>query len=375
MLGIFPDSGAVDARPETLSILFSKKMDRRSVRDWIAISPPLAIRSIQWKGERADLVLRDRPDSGRTYAILLGAEVRGQRHAALGPWTAAFSTGPQMDTGRAAGKIRAGKLKPALAYVYAFAWDDSLPRTDGNLGAPIRIAQADKDGAFHLEYLPRGVRMRIAALYDAARNRNYDEQDDLWAAYEEPVVIDDTTRVVSDLEIYMVFPDEPGTIKGAAVDSSCVGRGEDLLRRLDKEADSLATLVRPPTPAQGSAVDSILGFGAAPKPVVDTLAVRARLAAIDSLRIPARLDSARCAQPIIVRLLEKDTSMVSESRGKGAYEFRDVAPGIYRLRAFRDENANGQPDSSEVRGEFPHSLEVLPGRTLDELSIPLRRAP
>jgi hypothetical protein len=375
VLGIYPDSGAVDARPETLSILFSKKMDRRSVRDWIAISPPLEVRSIRWKGERADFILRDRPDSGRTYAILLGAEVRGRRHTSLGPWTAAFSTGPRLDTGRAAGKIRAGKLKPAFAYVYAFAWEDSLPRSEEDLGTPIRIAQADKDGAFQLDYLPRGIPMRIAALYDAARNRNYDEQDDLWASFDQPVVVGDTSRVVSDLEIYMVFPDEPGMVKGSAVDSSCVGRGEDLLKRLGKEADSLATHLKPPGAGRASVVDSILGFGAPPVPDVDTLAIRARLAAIDSLRIPARLDSAQCALPIIVRLFEKDTSMVAEARGKGPFEFRDLAPGVYRLRAFRDENANGQPDSTEMQGGYPHALEILPGRTLDDLLIPLRRAP
>jgi hypothetical protein len=375
VLGMAPDSGAIGVRPETLTILFSKKMDHRTVRDWVAISPVLSIRSVEWTGERVDLILRDTPDTGRTYAVLLGAEVQDRRHNALGPWTAAFSTGSRLDTGSLRGKVRGTRLKPALAYLYAFAWSDSVPASeDDRLGA-LRIGQADKDGVFRLDYLPRGTPMRICALYDAARNRTFDEDDDLWASLDGPVSIDDTTRVVTDLEIYMVLPDEPGTIKGTAIDSSCVGVGADLLRRFDKEADSLSAKIGGPSVGKAAAGDSIMGFGQFVESAVDTLAVRARLAAIDSLRIPARLDSARCALPVIVRLFEKDTSLVAEVRGKGAFEFRDVVPGIYRLRAFRDGDADGQAGPGEAQGEFPHPLEVLPGRALEAVDIQLLPRP
>ncbi len=375
VLGMAPDSGALGVRPETLSILFSKKMDHRTVRDWVAISPSLSIRSVVWTGERVDLILRDTPDTGRTYAVLLGAEVQDRRHNALGPWTAAFSTGSRLDTGSLRGKVRGGRLKPALAYVYAFAWSDSAPTSeDERLGA-LRIGQADKDGMFRLDYLPRGTSMRICALFDAARNRTFDEDDDLWASLDGPVSIDDTTRVVSDLEIYMVLPDEPGTIKGTAIDSSCVGVGADLLRRFDKEADSLSARIGGPPVGKAAAGDSIMGFGQFVEPAVDTLVVRARLAVIDSLRIPARLDSVRCALPVIVRLFEKDTSLVAEVRGKGPFEFRDVVPGIYRLRAFRDADADGQAGPGEAQGEFTHPIEILPGRTLEAVDIQLLPRP
>jgi hypothetical protein len=375
VLGMSPDSGAVGVRPETLSILFSKKLDRRSLRDWITLSPALEIRSIGWTGERADVVFRDPPDTGRTYAVLLGAEVRDRRHNALGPWTAAFSTGARLETGQISGKIHGGRLKPGFAYVYAFAWSDSTPTSDEGRTRALRVGQADKDGAFRLGYLPRGTALRICGLYDAARNRSFDADDDLWASSDHPVSIDDTTRMIADLEIYMVLPDEPGTIKGTAIDSSCVGKGADLLLRLGKEADSLGARIGRPSPQTKSAADSILGFGQATPQAVDTLEIRARLAAIDSLRIPARLDSARCALPVIVRIFEKDTSLVSEARGKGPFEFRDVEPGIYRIRAFRDANADGQPGPGEAQGEFTHAVEVLPGRILEGVDIPLLPRP
>ena len=83
VVGMFPDSGSTGELPDTLSILFSKKMDRKSVRDWLFVSPPVAIRERLWKDNRLDLPLLSPPDSGQTYSVLLGAEVKDLRGNAL----------------------------------------------------------------------------------------------------------------------------------------------------------------------------------------------------------------------------------------------------------------------------------------------------
>ena len=168
-----------------------------------------------------------------------------------------------------------------------------------------------------------------------------------------------------------MFPDEPGTLTGAAVDSSCVGKGAGRLRALQREADSLAVLLGARTGSDSLPADTLFGFAKRGKVGFDTTAVRSRLAQIESLRTVARGDSARCALPVIVRLFEKDSTLVTEAQGDGAFEFRDVAPGIYRIRAFRDADSNGEPGSGEEAGEYPFPIELGPGRKLTDLRFRL----
>lgn len=374
---VHPDSGAVDARPDTVSILFSKAMDRSSVRDWTFFSPPLTIRETVWPSKnRVDFLLSQVPDSGKTYAILFGAEVVDRRKNAIGPWSAPFSTGALLDNGTIEGKVIGTKLKPAGAYIYAWPWSDSLATHQEDPVATVRMGQAGKDGAFRLQWLPRNEPLRVCALYDAARDRTFDIEDDVWGCADAPIVLSDTSGVRQGVDLYVVLPDETGVVKGTAIDSSCVAAGEVLLRRLGHEADSLSALIGiKKAPGAKSLADTLYGFGPAPRKMeggVDTLAVRAGLARIDSLRVGARADSARCALPIIVRIYERDTTLVAEARGKGAYEFRDIPPGGYRIRGFRDQNGNGLPDSIEAVGALADSIRLLPGRTLSGLDFPIR---
>ena len=372
VVGMFPDSGSTGELPDTLSILFSKKMDRKSVRDWLFVSPPVAIRERLWKDNRLDLPLLSPPDSGQTYSVLLGAEVKDLRGNALGPWAAPFATADHLDDGLIEGAVRGGRLKTADVYLYVWPWDvaDSLEGLDTS--PPLRMGQVARNGQFRIAALPRGLPLRICALYDARRNRSYDADEDVWGCLDGPLVLDDTTQVVSELTVYLVLPDEPGLLKGTAADSSCIGRGAVVLERLKYEADSLFALIVPP--AQERA-DTLLGFAVARPDTVDSAAVAAQLARIDTLRIPARVDSIRCAQPVIVRLFENDTSLVAETRTAGEFSFSDIAPGIYSLHAFLDSNGNGMRDPDEIAGTYRFPIEARPGREIADLEIVLRPGP
>ncbi len=377
--GMHPDSGAVGVSPDTISILFTKPMDRGSVRDWTFISPPVPIREMDWPTKsRLDLVLDRRPDSSRTYSILMGSEVMDRRKNPLGPWSAAFSTGPVLDTGEVDGKVVGRKLKVGGAFLYVWPWSDTTATSQREPPPPWRLTQAGKDGAFRVQWLPRNEPLRVCAFYDAANDRVYDREDDAWGCLDEPVVLADTSGPRTGVEIYLVLADEPGVLKGTAVDSTCIGAGEPRIAGLGREADSLKALLGiRVAPKTGSLADSLLGFAPPPRKVqegVDSLLVRRRLVQIDSLRVIARADSARCALPVIVRLFERDTSLVSEARGKGPFEFRDIPPGRYEIRGFRDLNGNGLPDPDEPSGAYPDSVALRPGRTLEGLDFPLRHA-
>jgi hypothetical protein len=375
VIGSAPDSGSVGALGDTISILFSKKMDHRSVRDWLFISPPLPVGGTAWDGDRYLIRLGGAADSGRTYTILVGSEVVDRRKNPLGPWTSAFSTGGPLDDGKIEGRVRSGQLKAAGAYLYVWPWSDSLALRGGDTSPPLRMGQCGKDGKFSLSFLPRRIPLRVCALYDSHHDRSFDAEDDTWGCLDQPVILDDTTRVRADVEIYMVLPDEPGTISGSAIDSSCVGHGIRQLRDLAREGDSLAVLIGAGARADSAAVDTLIGFGGGRRALVDTLSIRTRLKEIESLHAVARDDSARCSTPVIVRLLENDTTLVAEERGEGGFEFRDVEPGIYRIRAFRDLDANGVPGSGEASGEYPFAVELAPGRTLKDLKFPVHPLP
>ena len=55
--------------------------------------------------------------------------------------------------------------------------------------------------------------------------------------------------------------------------------------------------------------------------------------------------------------------------GGPEFEWADVPPGIYRLRAFRDINETGERESGEPRGSYPFAIEVAPLRTIDDLGF------
>jgi hypothetical protein len=234
------------------------------------------------------------------------------------------------------------------------------------------MGQAGRDGSFRIHSLPRQTELRLCALYDIDRNRAYDPADDLWGCLEEPLSFDDTTRVQAGIEVYLVLPDEPGSIEGAAIDSSCIGTGVELLRQLATETDSLLFLI-----GEGSTVaaDTLLGFDRAKPPDVDTSAVRARLARIDSVRSGALEDSARCSTPVVVRLLDRDSTLVEESRGTGAFTFGQITPGIYRIVGFRDLDGDGLPGFLEPIGAVSDSVELRPGREIKDLNFYLRSVP
>jgi hypothetical protein len=371
VVGLRPDSAATGATTDTLSIQFNEKMDRGSVRDWLFLSPPIEIRARQWTENRVDVILAHPPDSAITTTVLLGSQVTDRRGNSIGTWEAPFSAGSRLTDGAVEGVLQGGELKSKIPglYVYAWAWEDSLRHGEPEIPPPVRMTQAAKDGSFRMGFLPRGRPLRICALFDADLDRAYDPEADLWACFDRPIEISDTAGVAAPVEIYVVLPEEPGSIQGSVVDSSCVGRGTAALLEIRRQADSLLVLLAPAqADSGGSLADTLFGFRARPAPPADTLALRARLQELEPRRAAALADSARCALPIVVELLHED-SVAAEARGSGRFEFRQVEPGIYRVRGFRDSNGSGSRDEGEPQAGYPFPVEVLPGRTVKDLEI------
>lgn len=99
----------------------------------------------------------------------------------------------------------------------------------------------------------------------------------------------------------------------------------------------------------------------------DSIRIESQLSRLDSQEAAAGQDSTLCALPIRVELTAAD-SVVSQAVGPD-YKFTEVLPGIYRLRAFRDLDEDGEVDDGEPTGAFPYAVEVAPLREIDDLTI------
>jgi hypothetical protein len=365
-----PDSAAteVDLR-QPLRLVFSEPMDRSTVRDWLLIAPWPGRMDCAWRKDTLECVPLDPWVDNTTYAVLLGVGATDRRRNALAaPVQFAFSTGPELADGRLDGIVRTHSLKPDGVTVYLFAWPEGTEcpiRAESSLRpdprSALRIAQTDKDGAFHLAFVPRRHPFLIGALFDRAGDRDYNEGADLWGFADCEVACPDTSAGPPGIEIYLVYADEPGDVSGTVVDSFCLGYVAP--RRFRAQADSLRRILSgeldgsgfAPAPADS---DSLPGLTAA-----EQESLRAAIARLAAQMSSAKADSARCAPPIWVAAFHEgaDTA-AAETRAAGPFELTDLSPGDYRLSAFRDLNGNGAYDAGEPAGRFPYAVGVRPGR-------------
>jgi hypothetical protein len=387
---VYPESAAVKVPlGDSVALTFSEPVDRRAVEDAFILSPPVEYRERSW--QRDTWILRlSAPFRARvTYAGLLGAGAKDRHGIALKkPWTWAFSTGDTLDDGTISGEVIGQRYPGKGAAVYAWPWDPAVPDTskEGPPPDPLRLGQADLQGKYELPYLPRGRPLRIAALYDRDRDRSFDLGDDRWAVLEQPLIVPDTGRVVTGVDLYLAANDEPGTVAGTLADSSCIrSTAIKALQRARARRDSLrgwldGRITTAPSFPGRSDTGSTLAGGAAkgdsgevatvPLTAEDSLLVGREYLRLDSLETSARAESVFCSRPLLVRLLEGDTTMVREAKGP-QFSWADVPPGIYRLRGFRDLDGNGRLGPAEPAASWPHPLELLPLRKLDKLLLQL----
>lgn len=391
----YPESAAVNVPlGDSLALSFSEPVDRRAVEDAFVFSPPVDYRERSWQRDTWVLRLRVPLREGLTYAGLLGLGAKDHHGIPLKKaWTWAFSTGDSLDDGAISGKVIGQRFPGKSSVIYAWPWDPAIPDTteEGPPPDPLRVGQADLQGSYELEYLPRGRPLRICALYDRDADRSFDPGDDRWAFLDEPLVVPDTGRVTADVDLYLAASDEPGMVAGTLVDSSCIrSAAVEVLKDARARRDSLRgwldgrIAVAPSLPgrvrdeesaaADDAPFDSTRGGGLS-LTSEDSLLVGLEYLRLDSLDAAAQAESLFCSRRLVVRLLEGDTTLVRESQ-EARFSWSDVPPGVYRVSGFRDLDGNGQPGADEPAASWPHALEVLPLRKLDDilLALPSRGA-
>lgn len=362
----FPDSAATGVMPtDSLAIVFSEPMKRRTVEEAFRITPSVEFRSIEWEADTLTFYLTAPLDTATTYVGLLGGDAADRRGRKMtNPWSWPFSTAATLDPGTASGKLHGGRFKPNGLFLYVWPWEAGPPDTTESYYPPdpIRFGQTNSDGTFSIDFLPTETPLRICAFYDRDKDGSFQPLPDRWACVEDPVVIPDSTAVLPDIDIFLAESEEPGTIEGTVVDSLCIVSAPGAVLRLVRaERDSLLEWLSGEYEARQRGRGTLT--------VADSIRIEAEMAEFARLEMRAVDDSLLCAQPIRVELVTGD-SLVSETSGPD-YRFTEVDPGIYRVRAYRDTDQNQERSVGEAEGRYPFALEVRPLRVLDELEISL----
>lgn len=383
VLDASPDSGAVGvALVDTLALLFSEPMNRRSVEEAIVLSPPIGFTARRWEKDRFSLVLAHPLEADRTYVLFLkGSAVDRRRNAIERPVAIGFSTGDSIDTGRAAGLVIGQRYAPKQRAVFVWEWEKTGIDTlrSGFPEEPIRFAETDGSGKFELSFLPRNRPLRLGVFYDAEGNDTFDRGRDRVAFWPDPIALADSSRGLTGIELYLADRDEPATVAGSVSDTLCAAKNPRReLNRIRAQRDSLRTaLLGPNAPEPETRPGRSLDEPAEPiarlpfLTEAESLRVGIELLALDSLQTAAEEDSAYCLAPVRTELATPEGQVLRTADG-AKFSWADVPPGLYRLSAYRDVDRDGTRDEGEPHAEFEHPLEALPLREVDVGVLSLR---
>lgn len=367
-----PDSGAIRvAAIDSISLVFSERMNHRSVEESFTMTPEVSYAGRSWvetEGQVAWILeLREPLQDDRTYVGFLGAAAADRRKNTLGaPWSFVFSTGDRIDPGAITGQVVGQRFPPKNQFLYIYPWESAPPDTteESYPRPPERLGQTDETGAFALRYLPVDLPLRLCVFFDREKDGVFDPGIDRWVCRAEAITLSDSALVREDLEIYIADPDEPGTLAGTAVDSSCVRSDyRKVLNRVRASRDSLEQWMEG---ERSSSARGYTGLSAA-----DSLRIGAELAALAREEGRARDDSLYCTQPILVTVETTGGEVLREHSGAAAFRWTDIPTGVYRIRGFRDVDMDGSLDPGEPRGAFPYAVDVQPLRVLDGLDFEL----
>ena len=207
LVGIAPESGAVNVRPERVEFRFDEVVSERpagasSLEQLVLISPSDGLPRVDWR--RRSIAVRPRhdwkPNAVYTVTLLRGiTDLRG--NVMKDGASVLFATGPTIPDTRVAGVLYdwvAGTVARSGA-VEAIALPDSI----------VYVARTDTAGRFTLAHLPPGA-YAVRAWIDANSNRDLDPRE----AYDTAAVtLRDTVSLTLLAFVHDTLPPRINTVQ------------------------------------------------------------------------------------------------------------------------------------------------------------------
>lgn len=236
ILASTPDSGAVQVpRMEPIRITFSKRMDRRSVEDYIFTSPPIRFGQLSWSGREFQLTPLDSLRANTTYLAVIGSGARDIHGNGLArPENLVFSTGERLARGKIRGRVEAPRGLGAGIFVWLY--EDALhPDSTWGSDDPDYTVQAGGNGQFEIAGLSPERQYSLHLFSDSNRNRAFDPESEYMLHVPRRITLTDSVPEDTSLVVSYVDPKTPGSISGR-LDTTLTR--PKLAIRLDCPADS-----------------------------------------------------------------------------------------------------------------------------------------
>ena len=207
LIGIVPESGAVNVRPERVEFRFDEVVSERpsgatSLEQMVLISPSDGLPRVDWR--RRSIAVRPRRDwrANAVYTVTLLPGISDLRGNVMRTGASViFSTGAAIPDTRIAGILYDWVAGSAarLGAVEAIALPDSI----------VYVARTDSAGRFALAHLPPGSYV-LRAWLDANNNRDLDPRE----AYDSAsVVLRDTASLTLFAFVHDTLPPRINTVQ------------------------------------------------------------------------------------------------------------------------------------------------------------------
>jgi uncharacterized protein (DUF2141 family) len=196
ILEFFPAESSTNFLGESVTMEFSKYMNKTQVTDNIFLSPQKEMQ-FDWSGKELEIEFIEELDSNTTYALLLGTEYTDWKgNKPQESFTLTFSTGNKIDSGYFRGRLV--DKNPSGAFIYAYRIDNIDPDTLNPANSkPQYRTQTGTTGNFKISALKDG-KYRFFAIRDVDKDGVYTEgRDPIGPALSDVDVSKDSISVVN----------------------------------------------------------------------------------------------------------------------------------------------------------------------------------
>ncbi len=202
-----PDTNALHVQTQSITLEFSKYVDRRSVEESVFITPYVGDLEFDWSATEVTCRFNQPLKGNTTYVVNVGTDVAdlhaGNRMAA--GFTLAFSTGDSIDKGFVSGRVYDEKPEGVMIFAYALSGisGDTL---NPEHTKPEYIMQTGRGGMWTLSNIAFGT-YRIFAVRDEYRNFVYDRGTDAYGATTGDITVDAAHPRVKDVNFRLTKED------------------------------------------------------------------------------------------------------------------------------------------------------------------------
>lgn len=215
-----PGSGGV-AADEPAVIVFSERLDQRSVLRALRVWPSVDFRDVTWRGDTLSLVPDPAWAAGRNTIVRIGTGAKDRHGNRLAKaFQFHFTTKAVPDTGEITGRVWAGRERDVRRPVVLLAFDaqdgfDQLAAQDDETERiPHAMSEAGNDGEYRLTGLDTARAWEVFAIVDRNDDFRGDGRDEAEASLPEPMLFLDGARTLTAPDFLVGTIDSLGAIRG-----------------------------------------------------------------------------------------------------------------------------------------------------------------